>query len=193
MPHSYFEWLQKFFILHSTIGRTVHSRPLNSLEHCLLPLWPRQPLYQHLPMHILYEVPLEHSWRIGNCPLVAILPHIQKATYIKLCKACYVKPHFFTDQIDNPPRDEMTIILWRLGLRGLERDSVIDWDSAKPCRATTFGKHWTGFGPMFAGIPPTSPGGTPIPVYAMQILVQYWASVADGGPILSQHWFNVLF
>ena len=35
MPYSYFEWLQGFFIVHSTIGRTVHSRPLNSLEHCI--------------------------------------------------------------------------------------------------------------------------------------------------------------
>ena len=34
-PYSYFEWLQGFFIVHSTIGSTVHSMPLNSLEHCL--------------------------------------------------------------------------------------------------------------------------------------------------------------
>ena len=31
MPYSYFEWLQGFFIVHSAIGSTVHSRPLNSL------------------------------------------------------------------------------------------------------------------------------------------------------------------
>ena len=35
MPYSYFEWLQGLFMVHSTIGSTVHSRPLNSLEHCL--------------------------------------------------------------------------------------------------------------------------------------------------------------
>ena len=35
MLYSYFEWLQGFFIVHSTIGSTVHSRPLNSLEHCI--------------------------------------------------------------------------------------------------------------------------------------------------------------
>ena len=35
MPYSYFEWLQGFFIVHSTIGSTVHSMPLNSLEHCI--------------------------------------------------------------------------------------------------------------------------------------------------------------
>ena len=35
MPYSYFEWLQGFFIVHSTIGSTVHSMPLNSMEHCI--------------------------------------------------------------------------------------------------------------------------------------------------------------
>ena len=35
MPYSYSEWLQGFFMVHSTIGRTVHSIPLNSLEHCI--------------------------------------------------------------------------------------------------------------------------------------------------------------
>ena len=35
MPYSYFEWLQGIFIVHSTIGRTVHYMPLNSLEHCI--------------------------------------------------------------------------------------------------------------------------------------------------------------
>ena len=35
VPYSYFEWLQGFFIVHSTIGSTVHSLPLNSLEHCI--------------------------------------------------------------------------------------------------------------------------------------------------------------
>ena len=35
MPYSYFEWLQGFFIVHSTRGSTVHSMPLNSLEHCI--------------------------------------------------------------------------------------------------------------------------------------------------------------
>ena len=34
IPYSYFEWLQVFFIVHSTIGSTIHSMPLNSLEHC---------------------------------------------------------------------------------------------------------------------------------------------------------------
>ena len=33
--YSYFEWLQGFFIAHSAIGSTVHSRPLNSVEHCI--------------------------------------------------------------------------------------------------------------------------------------------------------------
>ena len=35
MPYSYFERLQGFFIVHSTIGSTVHTMPLNSLEHCI--------------------------------------------------------------------------------------------------------------------------------------------------------------
>ena len=35
MPYSYFEWLQGFFLVHSTIDSTVHSMPLNSLEHCI--------------------------------------------------------------------------------------------------------------------------------------------------------------
>ena len=37
MPYSYFEWLQGFFIEHSrpTIGSTIHSRPLDSLKHCI--------------------------------------------------------------------------------------------------------------------------------------------------------------
>ena len=35
MPCSYFEWHQGFFIVHSAIGSTVHSMPLNSLEHCI--------------------------------------------------------------------------------------------------------------------------------------------------------------
>ena len=35
MPYSYFEWLQGFFIVHSTIGSTLHFRPLNSLYHCI--------------------------------------------------------------------------------------------------------------------------------------------------------------
>ena len=35
MPYSYFEWPQGFFIVRSTIGSTVHSMPLNSLEHCI--------------------------------------------------------------------------------------------------------------------------------------------------------------
>ena len=34
-PCPYFELLQRFFIVHSTIGSTVHSMPLNSLEHCI--------------------------------------------------------------------------------------------------------------------------------------------------------------
>ena len=29
------EWLQGFFTVHSTIDNTVHSRPLNGLEHCI--------------------------------------------------------------------------------------------------------------------------------------------------------------
>ena len=33
MPYSYFEWLEWFFIVHSTMGNNVHSMPLNSLEH----------------------------------------------------------------------------------------------------------------------------------------------------------------
>ena len=33
MPYSYFELLPGFFIVHSTIGSTVHTMPLNSLEH----------------------------------------------------------------------------------------------------------------------------------------------------------------
>ena len=33
--YSYVEWLQGFFIAHSAIGSTVHSRPLNSVEHCI--------------------------------------------------------------------------------------------------------------------------------------------------------------
>ena len=36
MPHPYFEWLEGFFIVHSTICSTVHSMPLNSLEHCII-------------------------------------------------------------------------------------------------------------------------------------------------------------
>ena len=41
MPYSYFEWLQGLFIVHSTIGSTSHSMPLNSLEHCIYaqPRW----------------------------------------------------------------------------------------------------------------------------------------------------------
>ena len=35
MPYSCFEWLQVFFIGHSTIDNTVHSMPLNNLEHCI--------------------------------------------------------------------------------------------------------------------------------------------------------------
>ena len=33
MPYSYIEWLQGFFIVHSTIGSIVHSTI--SLEHCI--------------------------------------------------------------------------------------------------------------------------------------------------------------
>ena len=35
MPYSYVEWLQGFFIVHSIIGSTVHSMPLNSLKYCI--------------------------------------------------------------------------------------------------------------------------------------------------------------
>ena len=35
MPCSYFEWLQGFFIVPSTIGGIVHSKLLNSLEHLM--------------------------------------------------------------------------------------------------------------------------------------------------------------
>ena len=35
MPYSYFEWLQGFYIVRNTICSTVHSRPLNSLDHCI--------------------------------------------------------------------------------------------------------------------------------------------------------------
>ena len=35
IPYSYFQWFQGFFIVHNTIGSTVHCRPLNSLEHCI--------------------------------------------------------------------------------------------------------------------------------------------------------------
>ena len=35
MPYSYFELLQGFFIVHSTICSTVLSRSMNSLEHCI--------------------------------------------------------------------------------------------------------------------------------------------------------------
>ena len=41
------EWLQGFFTVHSAIGSTVHSMPLNSSEHCTVhnhdgkyPAWP---------------------------------------------------------------------------------------------------------------------------------------------------------
>ena len=29
------EWLKEFFIVRSTVDSTTHSRPLNSLEHCI--------------------------------------------------------------------------------------------------------------------------------------------------------------
>ena len=35
MPYFYFEWIQGFFIVHSTKYSTVHCIPLNSLEHCI--------------------------------------------------------------------------------------------------------------------------------------------------------------
>ena len=35
MPYFFFERLQGFFIVHSTMGSTLHSRPLNSLGHCI--------------------------------------------------------------------------------------------------------------------------------------------------------------
>ena len=35
MPYSYSEWLQGFFMVHSTIRSTIHSMPLNNLEHCI--------------------------------------------------------------------------------------------------------------------------------------------------------------
>ena len=35
MCPSLMEWLQGLFIVHSTIDSTAHSRPLNSLEHCI--------------------------------------------------------------------------------------------------------------------------------------------------------------
>ena len=35
MPYSYFKWIQGFFIVQSTTGSTIHSMPLNSLEHCI--------------------------------------------------------------------------------------------------------------------------------------------------------------
>ena len=35
MPYSYLERHQGLFIVHSTINSTVHSGPLNSLEHCI--------------------------------------------------------------------------------------------------------------------------------------------------------------
>ena len=34
-PLHYFEWLQGYIIVHGIIGSTVHSMPLNSLEHCI--------------------------------------------------------------------------------------------------------------------------------------------------------------
>ena len=36
MPYSYFEWLQGFFIVYITMDSTVHSMPLNNLEHYIL-------------------------------------------------------------------------------------------------------------------------------------------------------------
>ena len=49
MPYSYFEWLQGFIIVHSTIGSTVHSRPLNSLYmHCKCTTkYPTRPGFEH--------------------------------------------------------------------------------------------------------------------------------------------------
>ena len=35
LPYSYFEWLLGLFIVHITICNTLHSMPLNSLEHCI--------------------------------------------------------------------------------------------------------------------------------------------------------------
>ena len=35
MPYSYFKWLQGLFIVYNTIGNTVRSTPLNSLERCI--------------------------------------------------------------------------------------------------------------------------------------------------------------
>ena len=49
MPYSYFEWLQGFIIVHSIIGSTVHSRPLNSLYmHCkCTAIYPARPGFEH--------------------------------------------------------------------------------------------------------------------------------------------------
>ena len=33
-----FEWLQRFFVVHTTIDNTAHSSPLNSLELCICTL-----------------------------------------------------------------------------------------------------------------------------------------------------------
>ena len=59
-----------FFIVHSTIGSTVHSRPLNSLEHCYAqPRWQIsgptgiRTWYPHVTSPSRYEWAIEASFR----------------------------------------------------------------------------------------------------------------------------------
>ena len=67
MTYSYFEWLQGFFIVHSTIGSAVHSMPLNSLEHCICtqPRWQISAPTEIQTWYPQVTSPSRYEWAIG--------------------------------------------------------------------------------------------------------------------------------
>ena len=65
----FFKWLQGLFIVHRTIGSTVHPRPLNSLEHCSLYAQPR---WQNL-----YKSSRRYEWGIGAGPTWSRVTQLQ--------------------------------------------------------------------------------------------------------------------
>ena len=66
MPYSYFEWLQGFFIVCSTIGSTIHSGHLNSLEHCIctIPMTNVRPT-EIWTWYLQVTSPSRYEWAIG--------------------------------------------------------------------------------------------------------------------------------
>ena len=88
--YSYFEWLQGFFIVHSTIGSTVNSMPLNRSEHCIATTMMTTRIRTWYPQ---VTSPSRYEWAIGAVTAVCL------CLSVYITRQTAVTAHFLSEQL----------------------------------------------------------------------------------------------